>query len=207
MNILKFVIVALVVVYQLIWFFDKDETKVYEQLSKSSTVLAFGDSLTYGYGVNQKYSYPSVLARKISLHVENAGVSGEESTQGLKRLPIFLKQKPSLVILCHGGNDILRKRSKITLKNNLIKMIKMIEKSGAKVLLVGVPDFGFTGIRTLGLYAEVAQETGVMYEDNILEIIETDNSLKSDNIHPNREGYEMMADKFIEILNSYEILP
>ena len=206
MNILKLLIVALVVVYQLVWFFGSDETQSFNKLSSSSTILAFGDSLTYGYGVNKKYSYPSVLEQKIALHVENAGVNGEESTQGLKRLPSFLKQKPSLVILCHGGNDILRKRSKIILKNNLIKMIKMIKKSGAEVLLVGVPSFSIVGIKTLSLYKEVAKETGVMFENNILETIESNAALKSDNIHPNEKGYEMMADRFIEILRSNGII-
>jgi len=134
-------------------------------------------------------------------------VSSEESSAGLKRLPKLLKQKPSLVILCHGGNDIVRRRSHLELKNNLIQMIKLIKQSGAEVLLVGVPNFNLFGFETLPLYSEVAQETGVMFEGDILEFIESKSSLKSDRIHPNQKGYEMMADAFIETLKRHKTLP
>ncbi|MDA7818466.1 GDSL-type esterase/lipase family protein, partial [Sulfurimonas sp.] len=125
-------------------------------MDKGTVILAFGDSLTYGYGVSKELSYPSQLQKKTSLHVINAGISGEESTQGLKRLPKLLKQSPDIVILCHGGNDILRKRSLTQLKQNLKEMVILIRRSGAKVLLVGVPSFGLFGFDTVELYDELA---------------------------------------------------
>lgn len=169
-------------------------------LSSQSVILAFGDSLTFGYGVKPAFSYPSFLARKSGMKVINAGISGEESSEGLKRLPKLLKSKPDLVILCHGGNDILRKRSRDRLKANLLQMIHLIQASGASVLLVGVPDFGLLGFNTLPLYDDLAEETGVMYEEEVLGTIESQIALKSDRIHPNEKGYEMMADTFIEVL-------
>lgn len=172
----------------------------YIELKKDATILAFGDSITYGYGVMQKESYPAQLQKKTGLHVINAGVSGEESSEGLQRLPTLLVNKPDLVILCHGGNDILRKRSDEKLKINLIEMINLIKKSGAKVLLVGVPNFGMLGFKTHPLYSEVADETEVFFEEDILYFVEADNSLKIDTIHPNKKGYEIMADAFIKRL-------
>ncbi len=165
-------------------------------LGKDTVVLAFGDSITYGYGVKQSASYPAILAKKTGLHVINAGVSGEVSSEALLRLPELLKTKPDIVILCHGGNDILRKLSRENLKNNLLSMINIIKQSGAEVLLVGVPDFGLFGLKTAVLYTEIADETGVIYEKDILSVVESDRRFKSDHIHPNEKGYEMMADAF-----------
>lgn len=170
------------------------------ELKRDATILAFGDSITYGYGVVQKDSYPSQLQKKTGLHVINAGISGEVSSEGLKRLPKLLKEKPDLVILCHGGNDILRKRSEDELKSNLIAMINLIKESGAKVLLVGVPNFGMLGVKTHPLYSEVADETEVYFEEDVLSLVEADNRLKIDTIHPNRQGYEIMTDAFIKHL-------
>ncbi|QOY51403.1 GDSL-type esterase/lipase family protein [Candidatus Sulfurimonas baltica] len=178
----------------------------YQTLKDDAVVIAFGDSLTYGYGVDKKFSYPSQLENKTGLHVINAGVSGEESSEGLLRLPSLLKLKPNLVILCHGGNDILRKRSHEQLKMNLLKMINLIKESGSEVLLVGVADFGLLGFKTLSVYNDVAEQTGVMYEENMISYIESKASLKSDNIHPNEKGYEMIADSLIKILKSNKLI-
>ena len=189
-------------------FFFKQSTKnnTTVVLKKDAVILAFGDSLTYGYGVEPAFSYPSKLEEQLGVKVINAGVSGEDSSQGLKRLPKFLKEKPDIVILCHGGNDILRRDSMQVLKNNLLDMVDMIEKSGAIVILVGVPDFSYKIFTPHSLYAEVAKEKNIIYEDKILPYIELRRNLKSDYIHPNKKGYEMMADAFLKIIYDNNIL-
>ncbi|MDA3946364.1 MAG: arylesterase [Helicobacteraceae bacterium] len=177
-----------------------------EHLGKDAVVLAFGDSLTYGYGAVAQ-AYPTQLQTLIGRRVVNAGVSGEVSVTGLKRLPKLLERyRPSLVILCHGGNDILRRYSKEALKANLIKMIELSHQSGAEVLLVGVPGFGLLGLSTVPLYEEVSLAQNVLYEGNILEKIESDNSLKSDQIHPNALGYGLMAEAFAAVLRENGVL-
>lgn len=201
MNKIK--LIAALAVIALIFLVATRESKdnlSYIELKRDATILAFGDSITYGYGVMQKDSYPAQLQKKTGLHVINAGISGEESSEGLSRLPKLLKEKPDLVILCHGGNDILRKRSDEKLKTNLIEMINLIKESGAKILLVGVPNFGMLGVKTHPLYSEVADETEVFFEGNVLSLVEADNRLKIDTIHPNRQGYEIMTDAFIKHL-------
>ncbi|MDD2789138.1 MAG: GDSL-type esterase/lipase family protein [Sulfurimonas sp.] len=169
-------------------------------LKENSLILAFGDSLTRGFGTESEFSYPQQLHKKTGLEVINSGVNGELSSEGLERLPMLLKHKPDIVILCHGGNDILNKLPSLQLKINLLAMIKMIQESGAQVLLVGVPNFGLFGFDVHEVYEELAGETDILFEDKILTKIEKDNSLKSDYVHPNAKGYEMMADAFIEIL-------
>jgi acyl-CoA thioesterase-1 len=108
----------------------------FQPLSASATVLAFGDSLTAGNGAPQQGSYPAQLSRMINLSVINGGVSGEESHEGRDRLANLLDQYlPELLILCQGGNDLLRKRPLAQLEENLEAMIIMAQQRGIQVLL------------------------------------------------------------------------
>jgi len=177
-----------------------------QKLAATAVVLAFGDSLTYGYGAEGQ-AYPKQLQALIGRSVINAGVPGELSANGLRRLPQLLEMhRPALVILCHGGNDILRRSSQETLRSNLVAMIKLARGSGAQVLLVGIPGFGLLGASTLPLYEEVATEQGVLYEGSVLEKIENDASLKSDQIHPNAVGYGLMAEAFEKVLKANGVI-
>ncbi|WP_373071759.1 GDSL-type esterase/lipase family protein [Sulfurimonas sp.] len=170
-------------------------------LREGSVILAYGDSLTNGFGVSKEFSYPSQIEKKTGLKVINAGVNGEPSGKGLLRLPHLIKEhNPDLVILCHGANDILNKLSIKEMKENLLAMVRVIKQSGAEVLLVGVPDFSLFDLGVHDVYEEVAEEMDLLLEDEVIRYIELHRELKSDYVHPNKEGYEMMADKFIEVL-------
>jgi len=204
----KFVsIIALLLMLALIIFLKQDSNGIERvALTSNAKVLAFGDSLTYGKGASTQ-SYPTQLQNLINLEVINEGRSGEPSSKGLLRLPALLQEhKPSLVILCHGGNDLIHKKSKEILKANLIKMVRLSKDSGAQVLLVGVPNFKLVGFSTEALYEEVAEEEGLMYEGSILAKIENDSALKSDRIHPNANGYALMAKAFAEVLKENQLI-
>ncbi|MDY0123327.1 arylesterase [Sulfurimonas sp.] len=179
---------------------ERDSGSSQIELQSDATILAFGDSITYGFGVAEEESYPAQLQKRVGVRVINGGVSGEESSEGLERLPKLLEQKPDLVILCHGGNDIIRKRSDEKLKANLTQMIDTIKASGAKVLLVGVPNFGILGFNTHSIYAEVAKETGVFFEEDVLSKVLSKNELKIDYIHPNAKGYKIIVDAVVKYL-------
>ena len=200
----KTFLLTLIIVITLIFVVLIKKNKTNENsivLKEDSVILAFGDSLTLGYGAASDFSYPAYMQKKTGLHIINAGVNGEFSSEGLKRLPSFLEQKPDLVILCHGGNDIINRRSAEDLKKNLLAMIDLIQKSGARVLFVGVPSFGLFGFDTHEVYVEVAEQRNVLYADDVIANIQKDDSLKSDYVHPNKNGYEMMADNFISLLD------
>ena len=163
-------------------------------LSSDAVILAYGDSLTFGIGANSKtQSYPAVLQQLTGLTVINAGISGEVTAQALQRLPKVLEAvKPNLVILCHGGNDLIRRLGKEQLKNNLNQMIKLIQQSGADVVLLGVPTFNLM-LSVPELYSELAEEHKLPIDIALLPTIERDPKMKSDQIHPNAAGYSVMA--------------
>ena len=164
-----------------------------QPLPPGGAILAFGNSLTYGIGAREGESYPEVLAGLTGRTVVRAGVPGEVTADGLRRLPGVLdRERPALVILCHGGNDILRKRPLEQAAANLREMIRLTRESGAQVVMLGVPRFGLF-LNTAEFYTEVADSEGVPIEADALPDILSDNDLKSDAVHPNAAGYARLA--------------
>ena len=162
-------------------------------VSKSATIVAFGDSLTMGIGASQGRDYPSVLSKLLGVKVVNAGVSGEVSSRGLNRLNGVLAQyNPEVVILLHGGNDILQRASHKTIKSNIEKMIKLIQSQGSKVILVGVPKAGIL-LRPAHFYTQLAKQYDLIYLKDILSDLLFDKTFKSDVIHLNNKGYNALA--------------
>lgn len=162
-------------------------------LASDAVILAFGDSLTYGTGAEHSESYPAILAALTGRQVINAGVPGEVSEAGRARLAAVLEEsRPALLLLCHGGNDFLRRHDRALLKENLRAMVQSARERGIAVVLIAVPALGF-GLQVPSLYAEVASETGIPLEEDILADILGDSALKSDPIHPNAAGYKELA--------------
>lgn len=183
-----------------------DDIKL-KPLPPDSTILAFGDSLTYGTGASLDNSYPAQLAQLTGYQVINAGIPGETSREGLIRLPGLIKQyQPALIILCHGANDILRKMDFEATRQNIQQMITLAKKNNSQVLLIGVPEFGLF-LDTAPLYDALAEANHIPIEKNIIGEIIADNSLKSDLIHPNAEGYRMLAKKIIQHLQLTDAIP
>jgi lysophospholipase L1-like esterase len=169
-------------------------------LQPDAVVLAFGDSLTFGTGAGETESYPAVLSTMISRRVVNAGVPGEVSAEGLARLPDTLeREKPALLILCHGGNDILRRLDEKAMAENLRAMIRAAREKGIEVVLLAVPALGLT-LQPLPVYEEVAKEMGIPLERKALSGILKKGSLKSDHIHPNAAGYRQLAEAVAALL-------
>jgi len=169
-------------------------------VTASSTVVAFGDSLTHGTGAPEGQSYPDVLGELLGVRVINAGIPGETTSEGLKRLPEVLDTyQPQLVILCEGGNDFLRRHNQKRLFDNLAEMIEKIQTSGADVILVGVPQLGLM-VSTHPDYLRLAEAYNIPYEVNIVSDLLTDREHKSDTIHPNATGYRLMAEAIHEVI-------
>ncbi len=163
------------------------------RLGPDATILAFGDSLTHGVGASPEASYPAVLAKRLEREVVRSGEPGELASEGRQRLPRVLDRvEPDLVLLCHGGNDILDGRDPAAIRADVEAMVRTIQDRGMAVVLIGVPARSQLG-GTAELYYEVAEATGVPLEATALETIVADASLKSDPVHPNAAGYRKLA--------------
>jgi acyl-CoA thioesterase-1 len=163
--------------------------------SRGESLICFGDSLTEGVGASRGEDYPSLLAREIARPVLNAGKRGNTSRDGLSRLERdVLEFNPRLVIVLFGGNDFLRRVPLAETRKNLAEIVRRIQERGAMVVLVGMKLGLFTD-EYGSEYEEIATEHGALFISDILDGILSDPRLKSDSIHPNRDGYQVMAQR------------
>ena len=171
------------------------------RLGANDTLLAFGDSLTYGTGAREEESYPAVLQGLIARHVVRAGFPGEVTEQGVQRLPELLDQHhPRLLLLCMGGNDMLQKLDPAATEANLRTMVRMARERGVAVVLIAVPKAELFG-GVAEVYAKLAGEFGIPLENQVLKDVLYDRAYKSDQIHPNAEGYRKVAEAVAKLLH------
>lgn len=164
-------------------------------LSSDAVILAFGDSLTYGTGTKKESSYPALLQQLSGRQVINAGIPGELTAGGLARLAETLdEEQPQLLILCLGGNDMLRQKASAEIEQNLEAMIKISLEQGVPVLLLGVPRPAIFGLESAELYYRLAQRMAIPLEAEIIPEVLAERDLRSDQIHPNTEGYRLIAE-------------
>ncbi|MEZ7517281.1 GDSL-type esterase/lipase family protein [Psychrobacter sp. NPDC078370] len=167
-------------------------------LPAGSTVVALGDSLTYGYGANPKTAYPTVLAELSKWNVVNAGVNGDTSADVLTRVNKITEQNPDLVLLGVGGNDVLQRISPDTMRANIIATIDTLQSNNIDVVLIAEPYFStsalFGKVSDNPLYEDIAETEGIpLYSDGWSTVL-SDDALKSDKIHANAAGYRQFAE-------------
>ncbi len=170
-------------------------------LSSDHTILAFGDSLTWGTGASEDHSYPAILQQLTGVRVINEGIPGEVSAKGLIRLPALLdKYQPQLLILCHGGNDILRRKSMGAMADNIRSMIREAQSRRIEVVLIGVPQFSLFSHESDERYLKIAEEFKIPYQGDILPDLISNKAMLSDKVHPNNLGYRKMAEALYELI-------
>lgn len=184
----------------------KKSARTHAKIPEGSTVLALGDSLTFGYGANPDESYPAQLQKLTGWNVVNGGVSGDTSAQALSRLPALLARKPKLVIVGIGGNDFLRKIPEEQTRANIAKIIETVQKENIPAVLVGVPHITlgalFGHLSDHPLYEDLSEEYGIPLFGGAWAEILGDNNLKSDQIHANGKGYRRFAEKLSDFLHA-----
>ena len=178
----------------------KKQTKI----AAGNTVLALGDSLTYGYGAGPAESYPAQLQKLTGWEIINGGISGDTSAQALSRLPALLQRQPKLVIISIGGNDFLRKLPEAETRNNIAEIIESVQKENIPAVLVGVPHLSvgalFGHLSDHPLYQELAEQYKIPLFEGAWSEILSDEKLKSDQIHANAAGYKVIAEKLEKFL-------
>jgi acyl-CoA thioesterase-1 len=174
------------------------------------SIVAFGDSLTAGLGVPPDQSYPSRLQRMLDAagygyRVVNAGVSGETTAGGARRVSWVLKNKPVIVILELGGNDGLRGLSLQETKTNLERIVQQLQQASVTVVLAGMklpPNYGqdYTdGFESL--YQALAKQYRLTLIPFFLDGVAGSPSLnQADGIHPTGEGYRIIVEKILPTL-------
>jgi acyl-CoA thioesterase I len=158
-------------------------------LHAGSTVVALGDSLTYGYGANPKTAYPTVLAELSKWNVVNAGVNGDTSADVFTRANETTEQNPDLVLLGVGGNDVLQRISPDTTRANIIATIDTLQSNNIDVVLIAEPYFStsalFGKVSDNPLYEDIVETEAIpLYSDGWSTVL-SDEALKSDKIHAN----------------------
>jgi acyl-CoA thioesterase-1 len=167
-------------------------------------IVAMGDSLTEGMGVDPIEAYPAQLERKLraagyEVTVANAGVSGETSSGALSRVDWVLRQQPDIVILATGGNDGLRGIEPSVTAENIDQIVQKVQASGAVVVLAGmemVQNMGaeFTS-EFRALYPAIAERRETILIPFLLEGVATDPHLNQpDFIHPTAAGYTIVVE-------------
>jgi acyl-CoA thioesterase I len=177
-----------------------------------ATVLALGDSLTFGTGAAPDASYPAVLSRLSGWNVINAGVPSDTSAQALARVqPLLEEHKPALVLLCIGGNDLLRRLDEAALRGNIERICQAASQASAQVLLLAVPGptlaAKFTGsLSDHPLYGELAEALKLpLHRQGWSEVL-AEERLRADAIHANAAGYEQFARGLLATLRTTGML-
>jgi acyl-CoA thioesterase-1 len=173
-------------------------------------IVAFGDSLTAGAGVDPEGNYPSLLQRKIDAkgyryRVVNAGVSGETSAQGLNRVQSVIALRPAVVIVEFGGNDGLRGLPADATRKNLSEIVAQLEAAGARVVLAGMqipPNYGPLYTHDFrGIFPAVADKYQIPLVPFFLEGVGGRPDLnQEDGIHPTSEGYARVVETLWKVL-------
>lgn len=184
---------------------DRDTTAV-----RQGVIVAFGDSLTAGFGAGEGSSYPDFLQRELdkrgyAYQVINEGVSGDTTDMGIARVEIVTSWNPDFVIVAFGGNDGLRVLAIDRMKSNLRRMITELQKGGAQVTLAGMklpPNYGSEYREAFEqAFTDLAEELKLPFLPFLMEGVGgVPHLMQDDGIHPTAEGNERMALNVLEVL-------
>lgn len=177
-----------------------------QPIPPGASVLAIGDSVTFGTGAGMGKDFPSQLALRTGWVIHNRGIPGDTSEGVNRRInEVLIDVRPELVLLEIGGNDFIRRISNSEVKENIRAVLKKIKAQGIPVVMIAVPQFSPLGVvfgqlPDASLYAELAAEENVRLIPDVFADVLSDNRLKADTIHPNEDGYEKMAEGIAEAL-------
>ena len=179
------------------------EPQVEPEIEYEGTIVAVGDSLTEGLGVEEELAYPAVLERKLhslgySYRVINAGISGETSSGTLARIEWVLTLKPDIVILVIGANDGFRGISPELIKTNLEQIVQALKDHNVTVILGAMQMVQNLGrdytTAFANIYAEVARSETIILTPFFLKGVAANRKLnQADGIHPTAEGYQVIV--------------
>ena len=168
-------------------------------------IVALGDSLTAGFGVAPEEAWPALVEARLRregypYRVVNAGVSGDTTAGGLRRVDWVLKNRPEVAVVALGANDGLRGLGTDAMQANLLAIVERLRGAGARVLVAGMqvpPNYGATYTRAFqAVFPEIARRTGSALMPFLLDGVAADPRMNlSDGIHPNAAGHRAIAER------------
>lgn len=165
-------------------------------------IVCFGDSLTFGTGASPGMDYPSQLSRLIGRPVVNLGVPGNTTTDALARLDQVLEANPRIVMVTLGGNDLKHRIPKEQAFANLKAIVSRLQERGALVVIGGI-DIPLLGRGYGSAYETLARDSGSLLVPNVFAGVMGRQDRMSDPIHPNDQGYGLMAEAFHRVIAPY----
>ncbi len=201
---MKYILIIILISFVAIFFYNKNtDTNTIRQTDQTFKIVAFGDSLTAGYGVKPEESYPSLLEKELkkenpNIEIVNMGVSGETTTGGLARVDLIISENPQLVLLGLGANDMFRSIDTEIVKTNLEKMILAFKEKNIPVILLGmraqIINSNTYKKNFNSIYEDLAEKYNLPLVPYFLENVVLVKTLNiSDGIHPNAAGYEKIV--------------
>ena len=174
-------------------------------------LLILGDSLSAGYGMDREHSWVNLLdirlqERGYAYRILNSSISGDTTQGGLTRLPRLLdRYQPEIVMIELGANDGLRGIDPDVTRENITRMIRQSQETGARVLLTGIklpPNYGSAYLEKFeSMYADLASEYGTLLVPFFMDGVALEPELlQADNIHPNENGQPVLLDNVWEVL-------
>lgn len=201
---LKFLVILVVSAGIFIVFFSlSGKTPVKNIDSKGKNIICFGDSITFGYGVKAGEDYPTVLSKMVNIPVINAGMDGDTSLNALKRVKKdVLDKEPFIVLIEFCGNDFIKDVPFDVTINSIREIVLQVQSAGAIAVIVDVSAGVFLKDYR-DKFQKLARQTGSVFVPGLLSGIITDPSMKSDFMHPNKEGYRKIAERIYREIKPY----
>lgn len=161
--------------------------------------VAFGDSLTEGYGSSEGNNYPALLGQRLGVTISNFGKSGETTSDALKRVDEIVRLQPRVVLLCFGGNDSLNGEPASRTFGNLAQIIDRLHGEGSFVVLIGIRSASLRD-KNATHFSKLARDKNVLYVPDMLKGLALKPVYMADAIHPNDAGYARIAERLEKVL-------
>ncbi len=192
---------AVLVLAPIAYFLFRGGDDITNYPPKNQIIVAFGDSLVEGVGATPGNDFVSVVERTLGVEIINRGKSGDTTANGITRVDEVIADDPGIVIVLLGGNDALRRIPKQETFANLGAIIERLQSAGAVVVLLGVRG-GILGDGYANEFEALAETYHTPHVSNVLEGLITNPKLMHDGIHPNDQGYAIVAERVTEVLQA-----
>jgi acyl-CoA thioesterase-1 len=195
------IISIFVIAIAIIGFFAfRGKNQPYTKPTAGENIIFFGDSLVAGVGSDPNQDLPAQLSKLIDQPIINAGISGDTTVGALNRLDAdVLNRNPKVVIILLGGNDFLQQVPEQQTEKAIRNIVERILQTGSGVILINENKI----LGSTGYYSKLASEKHIPYIENLLGEVSHNKNLMSDTIHPNSQGYSILAAKIQPVLENY----